>query len=497
MGCRNATVEDRDLIVMVDVDYYVDMPNFLLEFDKPVLLYTFTPSTAGKDVGEYKYRFNSDNTVDYLVSGGGHYVHPLWDWSGDALRVVRKDVTGMFTLEYATYAIERRQMDPDHSLILLTPLNRFSGISSWFLHEQLAAQDLCRLEPAQEGFTRLKINDVDGLKISTARVGQYSSATVFCETDDSIFNDAVTRKGDISNAAICLAMRNEKHEGKDGSEQGNKILWAYHKTSYKPTDIRIDLTSGVHRYQWVDRRGQVDFDAKPTMVKFMEPLVDGAFAPDKCLGNDQRAIDFRVEILKTDRVETIPYKVSKCMDDFVKLCFPNGPMLSPVTMDEVAERQTRPSQKKQMEEYLDYDVDTRATMMAKGEVYPYPKDTRPITMMDPRDKLDLAQFAYPLTDHFKKFHWYGPGKTPDKLSGRVAHICHDALAFVDSSDGVHLDGHINVVPRELYRRIMAAGFTPKWLSAMYDAVKRNYNKTVRSKFGESYWTGWCACREGC
>ena len=86
------------------------------------MLYTLVPSRAGKDAGDYGYRFMSSGEVEYHVSGGGRYNHELWNWDGDSVRVFRY-LFGV-PIGMACYAIERRQMDEDHQVVLLVPLYR-------------------------------------------------------------------------------------------------------------------------------------------------------------------------------------------------------------------------------------------------------------------------------------------------------------------------------------------------------------------------------------
>ena len=62
--------EPRDIISMVDVDYYVeDLEEMLVERFQPYQFYTLVPSSAGKDCGDYHYRFLADGKVEYGVAG--------------------------------------------------------------------------------------------------------------------------------------------------------------------------------------------------------------------------------------------------------------------------------------------------------------------------------------------------------------------------------------------------------------------------------------------
>jgi hypothetical protein len=64
----------------MDVDYYVEDWAELLYAGSPLFAYTFAPeAVAGMD-GECRFRIK-DDVVTYEASGGGKWVHKLWNWS--------------------------------------------------------------------------------------------------------------------------------------------------------------------------------------------------------------------------------------------------------------------------------------------------------------------------------------------------------------------------------------------------------------------------------
>jgi hypothetical protein len=84
-SCERPT--EGDLVVMIDVDYYVDMPAFLAENRFPTLLYTVVPQAVCFDDPNYDYAFtfNKKNEMKMLVKGGAKYKHRLWNWGVQAL----------------------------------------------------------------------------------------------------------------------------------------------------------------------------------------------------------------------------------------------------------------------------------------------------------------------------------------------------------------------------------------------------------------------------
>ena len=89
----------------------------------------------------------------------------------------------------------------------------------------------------------------------------------------------------------------------------------------------------------------------------------------------------------------------------------------------------------------------------KSEAYAGAKDPRNISTYDDADKLELGTFALALSEHMKRFPWYGPGKTPLEIAERVADICTNAEAFVNISDYHRMDGTISYKLREVDRAV--------------------------------------------
>jgi len=136
------SVVDRPLSVMIDVDYYPEMENYLGWTDKPWIFYTFVPSDVGRSKGDYSYTFTAAGNVLYSVSGGGEYEHQVWDWDGDSIGCVYRFL-GIFPWKFTGYAIERRQVDEDHQLVLLAPLVHTRNPLSTFIVRCLLSYDAC------------------------------------------------------------------------------------------------------------------------------------------------------------------------------------------------------------------------------------------------------------------------------------------------------------------------------------------------------------------
>ena len=134
-------------------------------------------------------------------------------------------------------------------------------------------------------------------------------------------------------------------------------------------------------------------------------------------------------------------------------------VLEPVSVETVAEKQTRPQQKLSLARAcLSGDFIQRLLKcFQKAEAYPDVKDPRNISQYNDKDKLSMASFSLALAGHLKQFAWYAPGKVPKEIAERVAAICTSAN-YVNVSDYHRMDGTITYRLREVDRRIFMLAF---------------------------------------
>lgn len=328
-----------DLMAMVDVDYYVDMPSQLARNFRPLMLYTFQPSRAGKADGEYKYRFMRDGKVEYNVAGGGEYTHHVWNWKGDSVGATR-NFCGV-PLTYSVFSIERKNVDRDHQAILVSPLSKYTGVHAWVAMWRVKTPRLERLNPVDGDFVRISVNGSDGMVSSTARVEGYLASCVDVQVDEAIASAARTTTK-LMHATVKSKMAAKLSKTKQGECDftGSEVLLEYHLRGGPKTN-RVDIVDAVRGFQWL-KTYQAFEPEKPTMVAFMQPLFNGAFVPNRCRNNDERMVDKRIKELKHKPGAITPI-MGQVMDEFVDIFASLVGKLHPVDVEEVYERQNRPS----------------------------------------------------------------------------------------------------------------------------------------------------------
>jgi hypothetical protein len=468
---------------MIDVDYYVDMPRHLSRNFRPLVLYTFQPSRAGKADGEYSYVFGKDGKVKYNVAGGGDYNHHVWNWKGDSVGATRT-ILGCIPITYSVFSVERKYVDEDHQLILLAPLSKFTGVHAWIGLCRARTAHLERFNPVDGDFVRVQVKGTDGVTVSTARVGGHLAANVPVQVDEAIASTArMTNK--ITHATVKSKMAANVSEADQSCVDftGSEVLLEYHLRGV-PRAAHIDLVDGVRGYQWL--KTYQDYEPeKPAMVAFMRPLYDGAFVPDRCRNNDERMVTKRVKELR-HTARTITPLLDTVMKEFVELFVSHTGMLHPVEVEEVYARQSRPSQRRILDEAQHGSATNKAQVMQKNEAYPKVNDPRAITMINGVDKMAYSQFIYAVADELKQMKWYAFGKTPKQVAAEVAIICGRAKSHADNTDFSRQDGRVDALARTLERRLMVALFGPRYVLALLKLMKSQTGLRCKTRHGVNY-----------
>jgi hypothetical protein len=452
-----------DVLALVDVDHYVDMPNFLCDNFKPMLLYTFQPSAVSKSDGEYKYTFNGNNEALYSVSGGATYVHEVWNYNMDTLYVSKK-IFGMI-YNVCIYNVDRRYVDADHALVLMSPVKRWRGIAAMFASE-LMGTNLERLHVVNGSYTRMLVNRKDCLYVSTGKINRYLSITVPIDTDEYIESVALTSKVGLMFAQV------KSKVGEDHS--GTAILYEYHisKVGGIPAMV-FPLDKYVHGYQFEPRT--YDPEAKRAIVSFMKPIIDGAFAPDLTESNERQAIKGRIINVRTNTEKLlVDAFFLRCVDEFTTLLLGDFEgKLHPVDYEVVYNKQNRPSQRAILHQSEYMNAIRRNKGFLKREAYQSITDPRIISTVNGVDKMNWSMFIYSFSELLKTMDWCAFGKTPLEIATRVAEVSRHAKSM-NNTDFSRWDGHVSQGFRYLERQVMMRAFRPEYREQLWEIQQTQY-----------------------
>jgi hypothetical protein len=466
---RRDSKRDDDLILIVDTDYYLDMPEVLARDPKPTLLYTCVPGSAtthGED--DTSTYFNECGELVTLVSGGGTFCHYLWDYAGDSIIVTRKFLG--ITYKTVTYAVERKQISDHRQLILLAPIKIFYGLGAHLALFMLEGKRLQRFQPlvqASDGtsFIRFLVHRSDGTQVTTARPCTLLCATVPAHVDDAVAT--VARLGTTNLMLPTVSSWLEK-----GDRPAAAVLTEYHRlVAPQKVPVVYPVNRGVRAYQYEPR--QYDQEAKPKLQAFMSPLVHGAFAP---VGNDageRQCVYGRITSLRMPEPHYHQFTM-QCMIEFAVLVS-QGVRLEPVPYEVVEAKQTSASQQLSLRKAVlaGHYLLRILKCFIKSEAYKNISDPRNISTFQDRQKLEMAQYSLAMSEHCKRFAWYGPGKTPKQIATRVAELALTA-DFLNVSDCFRLDGTITHKLRQVDRRCFMISF-PEHRAGLNETLKNTAN----------------------
>lgn len=470
----SSTTNSNSLLVIVDVDYYIDMPNILLENDNPVLLYTFQPRAAALESGEFSFRFNAANQVDYSVSGGAHYQHTVWDYSKDVITVSNVYKT-------RSYVMERRQANEHHEYVLFIPLGTWRFGYSW-LARCLQSDGLDTLRVNQGDFNVLDVKTKDGITRSIARLGHYNCANLPLAKFNALESVNRTSKLAIGNASVQSWLDNDKLSSAVVVEYLRSIRTAQVPLVYPAND-------GIRTYQILQNVSDVD-DAKPLMVSFMSPILPNCFVPMNTKSNEVAAVEGRILIPKAEAEALAEKPMSKFMleefNRFTEFLIPHPNLSAPVTIEDVYERQNRPTQRAAFAQAEIAEPSRIADTFLKAEPYLKVSDPRIITTYNTVDKREYSRYIYALASHISKTPWYSFGKTPLQIAEAVTEICGTAVVNVNCADATRMDGHVHSTVRQLERMILLRFFQAEYAPDIIDLHNAQCHLKAYTKHGVIY-----------
>jgi hypothetical protein len=460
------------LLILIDVDEYLDMPNILGELMQPVLLYTFQPKSVACETGEYSFTFDENNCVKYIVNGGATYHHKVWNYKSDSILV---EVYKMGILVRAVaYLVDKRQIDEHHQMILFSPIERWLfPFSYWtFL---LEGERLNHLEVVNNGFLELTVKGPDTMVTSIGKVGCFTS----CNVDRSKFEHLIsihrTSKIGLTHMQVKSVLQVE-----DIKCYFSALLLDFIRTCEPRLELAFSADF-VRSYQF--KNIYYDEEAPPAMVSFMKPVVDGAFVPVRSRANDYQLIKSR--IINVRSTVTMNVFALKCAKEFIVLCGAKG-QFSPVDLDIVYDRQKRPTQRRILNE-ADFCVPKHINkLFMKKEAYGNVNDPRPISTINGVTKASYSRYTYALDDLLKSQPWYAFGTAPRGVCARVADICLNAKN-VGVTDYSRWDGHLSPALRTFEQMFMLACFRKEYHDELIQLMSKQYR--LLSTLGEFSWMG--------
>lgn len=453
---RNSVVNGSNALVMIDVDYYVDI-NWYLSFGLPVVLYTMLPCRAAGRFNECTYTFSSDQCLDVRVDGGAHYHHMLWDYTVDFVSV--PSVVG----GQIAYDVQVLRLDELHAVVMLLPRTSCAVVAFPY-------QPVKRLAPVSASVTVIRI----GNDVSLAHAGAGHAVTV----PHKLFQACKIRLQETKTPNIAVIERILRNEDVDSPAIAAPMLFRL---------LGCHTSSDEVHYQAIN--GLVHEDGRNTVVSCTPLIVPSAVAPVRSCNNDQECLRGRVESVRNTAVPS--YRYARYAQEFSSLVVPRQGCGVPISFDEVAELQGRPEQVARREQgkttvFLEGFL-VRA--FQKRETYGKITSPRNISTVPPSHQLLLSSYAYSFKrDCLKDLEWYHPGLHPREVSSRIHDLAQRGPLF--TKDFSRFDGTISAwlrlhVEQSCYLRWV----NPEDRAMLMALLKQEVNARGITSHGLPYSTG--------
>jgi hypothetical protein len=157
-------------------------------------------------------------------------------------------------------------------------------------------------------------------------------------------------------------------------------------------------------------------------------------------------------------------------------------------MDEVLDRQSRPTQRRIIENAEGRKPKRFGQMFMKREAYQKPADPRPITQINGPDKVAYSRFMYAFEKVMKKHKWYAFGQSPIHVSQRIVEFAMHAQS-ISASDFRRFDGHGSNAMRDLEQIVLLRAFRGEYHEELLDLMRAQYNFKSYTKHGVKYNSG--------
>ena len=404
-------------------------------YGRPIVIGQPCPQHASRITDEMKYTFLPDGRFHQTVKGGSTYSQHLYDFrSSEYLTIF-----GIFT-----YHVTRRVFkDDEFEMVLLTPwATRFSITS----HSK--QMPLSHFVP------------VVGVKDPMVVVDTYGYRSVSLPQSYSCIDVAyaeIDRLRGLDGGKLGITSYDIK-KATDLDEPSCGLLQRYMRAT-GPSCTDVVSESGVIHYVFNPMDlSSVKLSARAMCPPFVE---NGAYVPLADRGNDARMTVGRVMQMQVHAEEDPPEEYEEYAKEFttliaMQLC-PDGKKLKPLTVEDAASRQTKPSQWHKWEQTARHGKSKTPVSFRKNECYPEPKDPRMISQEKDDVKLQSARFAYAIMDALKLCDWYAFGRTPSQIADIITRIA-EATDELLETDYSRWDGHVTRFLVAVFSRILTNCF---------------------------------------
>jgi hypothetical protein len=463
MDWRNDSPTSDHAVYIADADWYMDMPAFLATTEAPVVMvYTITPEEACSE-DPVPFTFMKDGSIFWDVHGGGEFNHLLWNYSTDLCSswcwVLQWHfwIIPFLTPRFTSWYVDKRRLSRNRSMVCMT---KAVSVTGWIMFTGFLSHDppLTRFDPIDGDWIRFSVQGVSTVHRCYARPGTFAGAKVSVFEDDAI----ACKYRDIGSKLSSHHVRSilYPNETRISAEQGHivNMLLEYHKECpYIPVPMPDRVSLGITEDMFTFSPLALD-DPKPSMVAFMAPIIDGGLLQADTVADAKIIIHQRVKkFQKNEPGFKMTVAMHMYLEEFIRHVIPDdvANTFEPAHLDELFERQPRPSQQQLLELAAEYPaMSSMVFAFMKKEASQKIAEGRVISPLNAVDRMIACMFAYPFAAHCKnhtdcdnpgvwggrRHPWYAFGRTPASQAQIIADMASEAEDGGCNGDYSRMDG---------------------------------------------------------
>lgn len=449
-------IEPKEPIyVMVDVDYYIDMPRFLLEQFRPVIMYTLAPTRPVESTANHHFQIVGDDMV-YQSHGGYVCQHPIWRYGADF-------VTVRGWVWTYVYRVKRVHYPGGRQVLCLIPWAKIPTLWHWYYTCSRVDETILRRvrfmhEAKGEHWTAFQIWGKKGLNVAVAPQAQMTAGDLvpidamgkLADCYRALGGDKVSwhnacdiAGGKYPFAAQLVSARINLMDRLDTIHLGTQVKIEEDEPEVErpktPCPCTLHNNSGdkstAEGLAYTAREGIIDkvkIGVTPVGPP-MNPLSivkSPTRAPeDKALAIQRRITDQQVKA--QEMLDKHPGSTDGLKEAYVQFLRSHGLLkgLSPMS-DEEAILLTPKVHQQEMRDALREPLGVHCRnvhVFVKGECYMGLKDPRIITPLHPAVQARLYKYVKVLQHHLHQTPWFAFGNPPPVVAEKTQRIVEIAI----------------------------------------------------------------------
>nr|ADK97708.1 unknown [Tetnovirus 1] len=481
---RGDVLTDRNAIILVDTDYYIDMPK-LLTTGLPILMYTFVPQRLAGSTQGTNYYIDKHSQVHFRAAGGTTWNHYLWDYNHDYL------TSPSVNNKIVSYQVYQTQLSENRRLIILFP----KTVAPYL--RRVEATPLVRARFNQGEYCLMKTK-TEQQEISISMGDEHVLTLpldVFFELRgrfrnwkqaDILYNVACLEQ----NAKVLLQNKGYKTEDVNDVVARISVLHAYLRDHANQELYTLEHYTDMLHYRY-DNGDLWGTTLKHAQRAAMLPLTTAPnVAPVTDADADKTMVFGRVDTVHNKIVP--PHVFNSYAHEFIELTLNGVHNLHPMDLELVFRNQNGPQQKARRKFWftqINPEPSTSVASFTKSESYAGIKWPRAITQTSTHNMIELSSFVYQLKQEvLKKQKWYGPGKTPLETVSRLRDIASQSTTLIEK-DYSKFDGTISRWLRENVEiPLLLAAFEPQYHQRIVANINTELNAVAKSRNRVKYKT---------